>query len=205
MTARTVAFWADDGYDREAASDGRSRLGAYLRRSVGDGELSACWDDTFTEADDRAKEFVAAVWPLACAPVMAPGYVRWHWRVIDAKVRASDWDGRLLAAVKLTAPQPLDLSNKLRSSSERAWWDRPIEHWGDVVQAAQPSDEDLARRRYMTCDLNLEFALELAELPDAPAGPEDDVEARARWALHVTVAALCDAVEPVLEALEATE
>ncbi|AEW95896.1 MULTISPECIES: hypothetical protein [Streptomycetaceae] len=58
----------DDAYDRRNASDGRSRFGAYLR----DRCARLHEDGTPLPAED----FAAAVWPIATAPVMSPGYVR---------------------------------------------------------------------------------------------------------------------------------
>lgn len=58
----------DDGYDAGNASDGRSRFGAYL------GQRSAQLRDE--DAPLSADEFAAAVWTIATAPVMSPGYVR---------------------------------------------------------------------------------------------------------------------------------
>jgi hypothetical protein len=198
----TAAFWMDTDYGQAAASDGASRFRACLLSHVDDGALSACWDGRSTEDDDRAVEFCTTVWRLACAPVMAPGYVRWHPRVIAAVVRRSEWDGGLLASVKLVAPQPSPVLSSLTETAARPWFDRPVERLGHVVSFADPSAEDLVRRRYATCDLNLEFALELRAWPAAPEGPQDDVEFRARCVLAEIVNALSDAVDPVLAAIE---
>ena len=48
MAADAAAFWIDYDYDRENASDGISRYGAYVRQST---SLAECWDGTW---DDRA-------------------------------------------------------------------------------------------------------------------------------------------------------
>ena len=45
MTADGAAFWIDDEYDREQASDGISRYGAYVRQASSLGES---WDGTWT-------------------------------------------------------------------------------------------------------------------------------------------------------------
>jgi hypothetical protein len=205
MKVATSAFWADADYDRRAASDGVSRFRKYLLTHVRDGRLNACWDGTFSEDGDRAVEFCQVVWRLACAPLMAPGYVRWHPRVIAAEVRRSDWDDELVALVKLVAPQPPTLAGLLSIRTELPWLDRPTERRGDAVSFADPDGEDLARARYATCDLNLGFPLELRTLAAPPDGPEDDVETRARLALSAIVNALNAAVDPVLAALEEAE
>ncbi|GAB2722264.1 hypothetical protein [Kitasatospora kifunensis] len=63
-----VLALTDDAYDRENASDGRSRFGAYL-------DQHAHW---FNEDGYPLEpgEFAAAAWRLATSPVMSPGYVR---------------------------------------------------------------------------------------------------------------------------------
>ncbi|WP_030255963.1 MULTISPECIES: hypothetical protein [Streptomyces] len=57
----------DDTADRESASDGRSRYGAYIAQHAADfrddGELL------------RPVDFAVAAWRTATSPVMAPGYV----------------------------------------------------------------------------------------------------------------------------------
>lgn len=69
-TPATIAR-IDDEYDRERASNGSSRLGAYL-----DDRLDSFheWDEPHTPVS--AEEFAAAVWEVATSPMMSPGYVR---------------------------------------------------------------------------------------------------------------------------------
>lgn len=83
----------DEEYDRERASNGASRLGAYL-----DDRLDRFheWDEPDTPLG--AEEFAAAVWEVATSPVMAPGYV--HTRPDLGAVRlAHRDDGEGLVAV----------------------------------------------------------------------------------------------------------
>ncbi|MFI9784650.1 hypothetical protein ACIHEI_14255 [Kitasatospora sp. NPDC051984] len=67
FTRSTLAI-TDDVADRRDASDGNSRFGSYLalnaHRLHDDGEPLS------------AQEFAFAVWRIATAPVMSPGYVR---------------------------------------------------------------------------------------------------------------------------------
>ncbi|MGW4897134.1 hypothetical protein ACWEQL_33460 [Kitasatospora sp. NPDC004240] len=57
----------DDTYDRERASDGRSRYGAYLAART-----DQLLDDG---APMDAASFAVAAWRIASGPVMAPGYL----------------------------------------------------------------------------------------------------------------------------------
>ncbi len=83
MSALPTAFWADRDYDREFASDGISRYGAYLR----DASFEP-WTD-----DDQAVEWAVFAWERATGPVMSPGYVRCHSRVLPAGWRAAGTTG----------------------------------------------------------------------------------------------------------------
>ncbi|MFD9692332.1 hypothetical protein ACFWXO_41965, partial [Kitasatospora sp. NPDC059088] len=64
----SVLAVTDDAYDRERASDGRSRYGAYLAARA-----DQLLDDG---APMDAASFAVAAWRIATSPVMAPGYVR---------------------------------------------------------------------------------------------------------------------------------
>ncbi|MFJ9693424.1 hypothetical protein [Kitasatospora sp. NPDC101183] len=67
FTLGTLAV-VDDKYDREYASDGGSRYGAYLARKA-----------RLLHEDGQpltAAEFARAAWQIATSPVMSPGYVR---------------------------------------------------------------------------------------------------------------------------------
>jgi hypothetical protein len=114
----------DDATDRERASDGRSRFGAYLRQHAHrlhiDGEPL------------DAYEFAAVVWPIACPPVMTPGYIRLRGDVHEiAPVWAeNDGGGQHLAfevRVPLAAPVPAGWDGWHRTrrerDSEQVWQD----------------------------------------------------------------------------------
>ena len=80
MAADGAAFWIDYDYDRENASDGVSRYGAYVRQSS---TLAESWDGTWDDAQVRQARFAEAAWATATTPVMSPGFVRRHPRVIE--------------------------------------------------------------------------------------------------------------------------
>ncbi|MEY9944715.1 hypothetical protein [Kitasatospora sp. GAS1066B] len=67
FSPRTLAL-IDDAYDRERASNGSSRYGAYL-----DQHAHRFIDDGYP-LDEVA--FAAVAWQVATSPIMAPGYVR---------------------------------------------------------------------------------------------------------------------------------
>src|SRR5262249_3488193 len=63
MSTAPEAFWIDRDYDREYASDGISRYGAYLRDAT-----FRPWTD-----HDQAVEWAVFAWERATGPVMSPG------------------------------------------------------------------------------------------------------------------------------------
>lgn len=63
----------DDHYDRDNASDGTSRYGAYLRQNAS--LFRDVWSDEPGPVQDPA-EFAVHAWTVATAPIMVPGYVR---------------------------------------------------------------------------------------------------------------------------------
>jgi hypothetical protein len=67
-----AAFWIDYEYDRELASDGRSRFASYVRRAVATTEWTECWDGTWDNEDVCAVHFASEAWRLATTPVMSP-------------------------------------------------------------------------------------------------------------------------------------
>jgi hypothetical protein len=99
-----AAFWIDYDYDRQLASDGRSRFAAYVRRAVATAEWAECWDGTWEDDAVRAVHFASEAWRVATTPVMSPGYVRCHPCVRSARVEVNPWDASLMAAVEIIIP-----------------------------------------------------------------------------------------------------
>jgi hypothetical protein len=197
---RTAAFWIDQEYDRDQASDGISRFGAYVRKSTA---LADCWDGTWDDPGTRQAGFAAAAWLTATGPVMAPGYVRHHPRVLTGTVACNAWDGTLNGLVRLVTPWPQPLAQSDAWHSADCWWeDWPTQPHGDTVYYRKPDDDEAAARRYLMASAALIFPLPAAALPAAPAGPRDDLEDRAREAVRVLTYAMNDAVAPVIELLE---
>lgn len=190
MTApHTPAFWIDAEYDREYASDGVSRYAAYVR----DGKFEP-WTD-----NDRAVELAVFAWERATSPVMSPGYVRRHPRILTVRLERSGWDGSLLAVVDLVIPQPQPLQ-WLRSDDDRdMWrdWPRDQRFGGDSWR--EPDTDELAGNPYLLCTASLRFTVPSADLPDLAAYP--DLVYAADDAVTVLVRELNVITGPVLDAV----
>jgi hypothetical protein len=116
-----AAFRTDDRTDRDLASDGVSRYGAYLdqhreefHRNGGHAPPTV---DTI--------EYALAAWTIACPPIMAPGYVSSHPRIQDVTVHWDD-EHRAAFAVHIAAPAPT-VAQALRSP----WRDWVCDPWLD--------------------------------------------------------------------------
>src|SRR2546429_9518624 len=127
MAADGVAFWIDYEYDRENASDGTSRYGGYVRRSS---TLAESWDGTWDDAQVRQARFAEAAWATATTPVMSPGFVRRHPRVISAVVQFNAWDAALTGSVQLVTPWPQALTSSSDWRRDAWWQDWPMETLG---------------------------------------------------------------------------
>ena len=197
----TAAFWIDEEYDRDQASDGVSRFGAYVRKATA---LAECGDGTWDGPGTRQVQFAAAARATATGPVMTPGYVRHHPRVLAGTVACNAWDGTLNGVVRLVTPWPQPLTQSRAWQSADSWWeDWPTQPYGgDTVYYREPDDDETAARRYLMAGAALIFPLSARALPVAPAGPRDDLEDRAREAVRVLTCAMNDAVVPVIELLE---
>jgi hypothetical protein len=93
--------WVDDTHDREAASDGVSRYGAYLR------DRAHLFDDDGAPLDTVS--FAVLAWRTASSPVMAPGYVNLRRDVTAVTCRPGEEPGLLVADVEVRLPWPPDL------------------------------------------------------------------------------------------------
>jgi hypothetical protein len=191
----SAAFWVDRGYDREHASDGISRYGAYLREAA-----FKPWTD-----DDQATEWAVFAWQRATGPVMSPGYVRYHPQVLGAQLERSGWDGSLVAGVTLVSAWPEQLTAALARSvrlgdQEAYWQDWPTERLGgDSVSYHEPSEADVAARPYLLTTLSLQFTVPAAALPQPPA-TSPAVLSAGQQAVATVVAELNPIVGPVLSA-----
>jgi hypothetical protein len=192
----------DRDYDREYASDGISRYGAYLR------------DVTFepwTDCDQQV-EWAVFAWRRATGPVMSPGYVRHHPRVLAARLERSAWDGGLVTDVALVSAWPEQLTGALVEpvrlggreadwqGSQAYWQDWPTQYLGsDITRYHEPSEADVAAQPYLLTTLSLQFTMSSAALPQPPATPGAVLNA-GQHAVAIVVAELNWIVSPVLGA-----
>jgi hypothetical protein len=195
MSQTSTAFWVDRDHDREQASDGVSRYSAYLRDATFEP-----WSD-----HDQAVEWAVFAWRRATGPVMSPGYVRYHPRVLAARLERSSWDGSLVAGVDLVSSWPellkAALARGLRlGDRDASWQDWPTEYrGGDTVSYYEPSQADVAARPYLLTTISLQFTVPSAALPEPPATSPVLLSA-GQQAVAVVVAELNQVVGPVLGA-----
>jgi len=192
------AFWIDRQYDRESASDGVSRYGAYIRQNAP--AFASCWDGDLA---GRAERFAAAAWEIANGPVMSPGYVRSHGRILAADVRISSWDGTLTGAVDVAAPWPAALAGTRDWQGGSRWgdWERePV--IGEAPYWRGPW-EDEAQAPHLLARITLAFPLGIppGTIP-VPHDAHHGVLQAARAAVEVLVRAMNTVVTPVIAALE---
>jgi hypothetical protein len=195
MSLAPAPFWVDRDYDREYASDGISRYGAYLRDAAFEP-----WTD-----HDQAAEWAVFAWRRATGPVMSPGYVRYQPRVLAARLERSSWDGRLVAGVDLVSSWPKQFEAALArglslGDRDAHWQDWPTGyHDGDTISYYEPSEADVAARPYLLATLSLQFTVPSVTLPQPPAAPAALLSA-GQQAVEVVVAELNQIVGPVLSA-----
>ncbi|MCX4911841.1 hypothetical protein [Streptomyces sp. NBC_00878] len=82
----------NDTYDRDYASNGRSRYGAYLQQRPE--EFRDSWTET-PQPIESPEEFAMAAWRVATAPVMVPGYVQVRPDLRGVTLHTDDEDGTL--------------------------------------------------------------------------------------------------------------
>jgi hypothetical protein len=192
MTTAPTAFRVDRDYDREYASDGISRYGAYLRDVTFEP-----WTD-----HDQQVEWAVFAWRNATGPVMSPGYARHHPRVLATRLERSGWDGGLVADVSAWPEQLTGaLVKAVRLGGREAYWqDWPTEHLGsDITRYHEPTEADVAARPYLLTTLSLQFTLPSAAFPQPPATSGALLNAGQR-AVAVVVAELNRIVGPLLGA-----
>src|SRR6266571_3671497 len=108
--------WVDEDWDRTNASDRVSRYGAYLRSQT---ELFDPWREATGGITEDPGEFAIAAFQVACGPIMSPGYVCWHPRVLDHHVGYGDDPDptRLICQVTLASFLPMRLGSPDRKST----------------------------------------------------------------------------------------
>jgi hypothetical protein len=201
------AFWIDEDYDRDNASNRRSRYAAYVldRREA----LTDAWT-YFEDPQIRSSDFAGSAWRVATGPIMAPGYVRYHGRVLSAGVVRSGWDGSLLGDVELVTPWPAELTRSRGWQGEARWQDWDTEqNYGadddtDPFRYGTPYEHDAVKRPYLLCRSALSFPLPAEALPKLPdAAPDGDALVDlARRYVGELVYRMNAVVAPIIETLE---
>jgi hypothetical protein len=183
--------WIDAAWDRSRASDGVSRYGAYLR---GHAELFDPWQEAPNGITQDAGEFAAAAFRVATGPIMSPGYVRWHPRVLDREVGYGENPDPRRLILKLT------LALRLPLRLDGPWWSWTRELGRDWYEP----DED---RHAALASLELRWPLATSTLPRPrpPRRPGVPNLADAKASVHPLVEAFNATAGPVLAKLEAGE
>jgi hypothetical protein len=191
------AFEIDTEYDQDHSDDGVSRYGSYVRDRMS--AFAEAWDGTW---DDGTVPFACTAWRTATGPVMAPGYVRRHPRILSAQIVRNEWDGSLAADVSLITGWPSALL-KLT-----AWYDWPSEHsfLSDREVFTEPSGEDVIRHQFLLPSARLCFSMPVAQaalpLPAESWARGHVVEEAARQAVAILVRGLNAITGPVLRRIE---
>ncbi|WP_026415635.1 hypothetical protein [Actinomadura oligospora] len=138
-------FWVSEVDDRERASDGKSRYGAYLRQNL---HLFDPWDEKSVGSDPV--EFVTVAWQVATSPVMAPPYLHCRWdRLLSAKIWRAD-TGAAVANLELVSSAPSELE---RSGLARSW--NSWSHSRSLGAYLEPSEQVMAQRPTLLPRVNL--------------------------------------------------
>jgi hypothetical protein len=147
MPAHPSALWVDEVYDRDNASDRRSRYGAYLRQG----------NCRIADGSEDPGEFAEWAFTIACSPVMSPGYVRTHCRV-----QRVDWccdaDRRPALRLGLVAPLPAGVAAVV-DGTWRGWTAYGV---GETRYWAEPEDND---RPAVCTTVTLLCPIDLTQLP----------------------------------------
>jgi hypothetical protein len=189
MTARAGRVcWVDGEWDRVNASDRVSRYGAYLR---GHTELFDPWREAPNGITEDPGEFAIAAFRVATGPIMSPGYLRWHPRVLDHRVDRGEnpEPGRLVCTVTLATSLPMWLGSP--------WWS-----WTSYLghDWREPDDAKYAA----LARLELRWPLPVATLPrpHRPARPGQPNLHDAKASVGALVAEINQTAGPVLAKLE---
>lgn len=179
------AFRVDAYRDREQASDGVSRFGAYLRDRAG-------W---FADLAGFPAEFAAAALRVALPPVMSPGYVVTHPRVREVGAHWDD-EGRWAVEVTVVSQLPPAVAGVCRR-----WrgWRRERDGFGGAQRWADPYDNDLPAALPLLL-LRVPVPVDCLPAPCYRRGAPDP--ATAARAVTAVVGVLNRAVTPVLQDLD---
>jgi hypothetical protein len=192
MTATPLRVcWVDSDWDRINASDNVSRYGAYLR---GHSELFDPWQDAPAGVTEDPGEFAMAAFQVACGPIMSPGYVRWHSRVLDHQVGyGEDPDpGRLVVRITLATFLPVGLGSP--------WWS-----WTTYLGRDWSEPDDTKHAALARLELRWPIPVTSLPRPRPPARSGYPNLADAKASVRALVEVINQTAGPVLAKLEGGE
>lgn len=188
----TDPFWLDLDYDREYASNGRSRYARYLDDAAG--PFAEIW------ADDPTVEFAAVAWRVANGPIMSPGLVRHHPRVISAEALRSDWNGQMVGSVRLVAPPPRQLAD-VRPADGGWYRDLSLDSWAGRYEGV--GGRELEQSAYLTTEVQVLWQFFRVLPPIAVVPPAGEERFRLAVAcVEAIVGEFNRQVGPLIEAVE---
>lgn len=187
MTYRP-AFRINERADREQASDGISRYGAYLAQH----RRVFCSYGPDDPPTDDAVEYALSAWQVAGPPIMAPGFVSWHPRIQATSAHRDD-DHRAALAVEIAVPAPLSVTAALTIPWREWAHDSWLGLWSD------PWDND--RLTVMTT-LTVRIPLSQRSLPAPRYRQGIPCTGCAKYAVGMLCVALNTELDSVLAALE---
>lgn len=197
MQDEYLAFTVQGEYDRDNASDGISRYGAYISQRWR--SIQEAWED---EGISRVIHFAAVVWNIAMPPVMTPGYLKNHQRVKDSFLYRNEEDNSLIAHVTLMTGWPAALEKSRDWQGDRRWRDGLSYGRGDIGYYV-PSDKDVSAAPHVACMAEVVSTINMQDLPELP--PEFDsrvVPDLARQFIDVLASEVNAFASPVIRALE---
>lgn len=171
---KAAPFWVDEEYDREAAS-GTSRFAAYIRNRAE--TASEWWGDP-----DAAAFWAWWVWDIATPPIMSPGYIDSHPRILSSRVIRSGYDGTLIGAVDVIIDRP-----RVRAADGGLWrgWST-----GPCGSLEGPDERQETEGRYLLPHADATAPLDISLSRLRPPDPYDDLGAAARDAVRLLVEAM---------------
>jgi hypothetical protein len=189
MTVRADRVcWVDEEWDLVNASDRVSRYGAYLRSHT---ELFDPWHEAPNGITQDPGEFAIAALQVATGPIMSPGYVRWHPRVLDHKLSHGEnpEPGRLVCQVTLATSPSLWLGS--------AWWS-----WTTYMGREWSEPEDAKHAALARLELRWPVPVATLPRPRPPARPGYPNLADAKASVRALVEVINLTAGPVLAKLE---
>jgi hypothetical protein len=180
--------WVDEDWDLVNASDGVSRYGAYLR---GHTELFNPWREAPAGITQDPGEFAIAALQVATGPIMSPGYVRWHARVLDYKLDhgLDPEPGRLVCTVTLATFLPMWLGSP--------WWS-----WTTYMGREWSEPDDAKHAALARLELRWPLATTTLPRPRPPARSGYPNLRDAKASVRALVVEINQTAGPVLAKLE---